>query len=223
MGDVGGGADTFRYVWTRHSIVKQQQVLRQSLTAKTSGLLAMFGCYQKRLSLTPAELWFGEGRLPSAGRLVELQSRRKRRGKVGKERWWRGPVFTCFPLLFLLNSSGFTQLLFGSHSTQKKKKTYHNHAGGPAKHHGGIQHPTRSFIHKVTDDTRSCLGRVISTCDGMRVKAGMRSRAARAGRHHQQSTDDDNDGGEFWHCSTGFVSGSKRHNQPINCFSLISF
>lgn len=44
-------------------------------------------CYQKWPSNTWAELWFGEGRLPSAGWLVELQTRKKRSGQVGKERW----------------------------------------------------------------------------------------------------------------------------------------
>lgn len=35
---------------------------------------------------TRAELRFGDGRLPSAGRLVELQPRKRRRGTGGKSR-----------------------------------------------------------------------------------------------------------------------------------------
>lgn len=53
------------------------------------------------------------------------------------------------------------------------------------------------------------LGYTLWTCDCMRVKAGMRSRVAQAGReagrHHQQSTDDD----DRDESSTDIVSGSK--------------
>lgn len=47
----------------------------------------MFGVIEKkRPSPAPAELWFGEERLPSAGRLVEVQPRKERRGKAGKRK-----------------------------------------------------------------------------------------------------------------------------------------
>lgn len=83
----------------------------------------------------------------------------------------------------------------------------HTHAGRPSKYHGGIQHTTQPKLHthfcEVTDETLDRVWDTLTTCDCMKVKAGMRSRVAQAGRqagrHHQQSTehDDDDDRGEF--------------------------
>lgn len=62
----------------------------------------------------------------------------------------------------------------------------------------------------------------------MTVKAGMRSRVAQAGRqagrHHQQSTDDD-DRDELEQCSTDIVSGSKywEHNWPLKGWQTPTF
>lgn len=50
----------------------------------------------------------------------------------------------------------------------------------------------------------------IWTCDGVKVRAGMRTRVAQAGRHHQQSTDDD-DGGKFSQCGAYVVSANNKN------------
>lgn len=58
---------------------------------------------------------------------------------------------------------------------------------------------THTHFHEDTSHTApSCLTTQYWTCDGVKVRAGMRTRVAQAGRHHQQSTDDD-DGGVSFH------------------------
>lgn len=83
-----------------------KRLLRQSLKS----------CLVFEASPAEAELVTGEETSPPAGRLVELQSRRKRRG-----RWDRksGREDVCSPAF----CSDFTLKLFGKHSTHRKIKS----------------------------------------------------------------------------------------------------
>lgn len=123
-----------------------------------------------------AELWFGEGRLPSAGRLVELHPREskeeeRREKKAGREE----ALSSSFPP----QNTHVVVMLSITVTLHVALSQRHAHTHFPRGHksHGSV----------MFDDT-------IWTCDGVRVRAGMRTRVAQAGRHHQQSTDDD-DGG----------------------------
>lgn len=77
------------------SPAKQREVLRQSPTATTLELLFVSLVFSKSAPVqNRAELRFGEGRPPSAGRLVESQPRKKRKERRKRRQRKRGPVFT---------------------------------------------------------------------------------------------------------------------------------
>lgn len=95
---------------------------------------------------------------------MELQPRKKER-KGGKR---KAVERSC---------SDFTQLLFGK--TFNAHNMNRTHAGRPSKHHGGIQHTPQP---QVTDETLDHVWDTFTTCDCMKVRAGMRSRVAQAGR-----------------------------------------
>lgn len=181
MGDVVGRKSRHtRYVWKQKpSTGKPRGVLRQSLNCNENKapLFSLVFLKVVRSGWSRAVVGWGKDAIcwSTAGITTQEEKKRKRGG---------GGEVLCSH-----DSPAIWAALRDEHKENNTHASLEQH---------NIQHNTAGVAHtlmksRMTDLIMSGrhLWRVKTTCDCVMMEAGMRSRVAQAGRHHQQSTEKD--------------------------------
>lgn len=181
-------------LWEKSIHRKTRWSFKAVLIAKTPELLLLFLSLVFRHSPERAELWFGEGRPPSAGQLVESQPNEEKEKKEKRKEGREGLYFPDSPAICLMSRTE-TLNRTKSHSCWNIM-AFDTHRAGVTYAQSQME-GKKENSHRIIAETH--LWHIIFLKKQTKTphatvrewRQATRSRVAQAGRHHQHSTDKD--------------------------------